>query len=419
VSDYASGYNNTTGSGWDFANGDTQTGILPLTPVSFKPLQGSAAIGTVSTKPAGYPDYDFSGTAIPATSAAAGAVQSSAAAGYALVYDAANGTVSITGATPDADGIYSSNSSVTLEATANGGYTFSHWTVNGVRQGPQSPANEISLIMDGHKTVRAICVRIVTVNTADSGPGSLREALSNAADLDIITIDSTLGQTISLTSQLPEINKTITIEGNGVILSGNNSSRIMSISGREVTIRRLHFRDGTTTYYGGAIYKIGGTLNLESCIFSGNQVTDSYAEGGVIYSSGTLNISGCTFYGNISGQYGGAIHNSGTLTLTGNLFYGNTASIGFHVATPWGMINSGGYNASDYASGGDDTTGSGWTFDTTDQQVTGIAFDAAFKPSSATNLKIMPSLPAGFPATYFDGTPRGVPATPGAVASGP
>jgi hypothetical protein len=278
--------------------------------------------------------------------------------------------------------------------------------------------------MDGHKMVRAICTRSVTVsNVNDSGSGSLREALSNAVDYDTITIDPALaGQTINLTSRLPEINKNLTIEGNEITLSGSGitptdyNSQIMYMIGGEVTIRRVHFKDGTANDGGGAICSFIGTLNLESCIFSGNRTTDTYASGGAIYNEGTLSVSGCTFYGNTSGYYG-AICNFGMLTLTGNLFYGNTVSFSYNVVYNTGTVNSGGYNVSDYVSGDNSITGSGWTFTNGDTQVTNITFNTAFKPTSATNLKIItPTLPAGFPATYFDGTPRTIPATAGAMA---
>jgi hypothetical protein len=432
AADKPSGYFYEIGkSGWIFTAGDQQVSALPISPVSFRPLAGSAVLNTMATRPADYPLYDFYGTAIPASGAASGAVQTAAGSGYYLDYGAVNGTVSISNGspTPDGDGLYSSSSSVTLEATANPGYTFSHWTVDGViQQGLQSPENEFIVIMNAHKTVRAICSRTVTVNTLDnSGSGSLREALDNAADLDTIIIDSSLtGGTIALTSRLPEINKSITIEGNGVILSGSgitptsDSSQIMYIRGGEVTIRRVHFKDGMATNFGGAIYKTGGTLNLESCIFSGNRTTDTYAYGGAINNNGALIVSGCTFSENTAGERGGVIFNYGdTITLTGNLFYGNTAAInrGNVVNTSsGGTVNSSGYNISDNPSGPNYSGGSDWTFVNGDIQVTDTTFDAAFTPSSATNLKIItPSLPAGFPATYFDGTSRGIPATPGAM----
>jgi hypothetical protein len=426
VSDMASGTDNSTGSGWDFAAGDIQSADLPITPVSFKPLPGSAAIGAVTAKPAVYPEYDFYGTAIPAVNAAAGAVQGIAAAGYYLDYSALNGTVSVAAgsAAPDGDGICSPGSSVSLEAVPDSGYTFYYWTVNGVRQGTQSPANKITLTMDGHRTVRAVCVRSVIVNSAaDSGAGSLREALSNAEDYDLITLDPSLtGQTIALTSRLPAITKIITIEGNGVTLSGSgipagSSSQIMAITGGEVILRRLHFKDGRAADNGGAIHKTGGTANLESCIFSGNRTTASLAYGGAIYNQGALTVSGCTFSGNTTNYRGGGIYNdSGTISLTGNLFYGNTAPGSNVVHNNNGTVSSGGYNISDRASGTDHSAGSGWTFAATDRQITDISFDTDFKPSSASGLNIItPSLPEGFPAIYFDGTSRTIPARPGAL----
>jgi hypothetical protein len=428
ASDKAGGTNSTTGSGWTFVAGDIQSVGIPITPVSFKPLPSSAVIDAVTAKPTGYPEYDFYGTAIGPVFLAAGAVQIPAAAGYVLVYDVVNGAVNIVAGSdlPDADGIYSPGNTITLEAVPDSGSTFSHWTVNGVRQGPQNPTNRISLTVNANKTVRAICVRNVTVsNVEDSGQGSLRAALSNALDYDLITIDPSLtGQAISLVTRLPEINKIITIEGNGVTLLGSgiptdSYSQIMSVIGGEVTIRRLHFKDGTTTNQGGAIYKSGGILNLESCIFSGNRTTASDAWGGALYNSGTLSIMGCTFYGNTSPYYGGAIYNSGTLTLTGNLFYGNTAPYG-NVVYNHGTVSSGGYNVSDKANGTNSTTGSGWTFAIGDVQSVGIPITpVSFKPlPGSVVISAVMAKPAGYSEYDFYGTAMGsAPMAAGAVQS--
>ena len=138
------------------------------------------------------------------------------------------------------------------------------------------------------------------------------------------------------------INKSLTIEGNGVVLTraatwtAGTASQLVTISGGNtvVTISRVHFKDAKSTRYGAAIYNTStgtASLTLESCIFSGNanSATSSSYHGGAISSSGTLTIRGCTFYGNSTGLQGGAVYFSGgsgtTLTLTGNLFYGNTA----------------------------------------------------------------------------------------------
>src|SRR5215216_2935253 len=57
---------------------------------------------------------------------------------------------------------------------------------------------------------------ITVINTNDSGPGSLRQALVDSHDGDTIDFDpSVKGQTISLTSAELVINKSITISGLG------------------------------------------------------------------------------------------------------------------------------------------------------------------------------------------------------------
>jgi len=74
---------------------------------------------------------------------------------------------------------------------------------------------------------------LTVMNANDSGSGSLRQAIADAASGETITFDSALaGATIALNSQLT-INKDLTIDGSGlsshVILSGQNTTRIMEL----------------------------------------------------------------------------------------------------------------------------------------------------------------------------------------------
>jgi len=75
---------------------------------------------------------------------------------------------------------------------------------------------------------------ITVMNTNDSGAGSLRQALLDAANADTITFDSSLnGQTITLTSGELLVDKSVTINGPGsdnLTVDGNHSSRVFHVS---------------------------------------------------------------------------------------------------------------------------------------------------------------------------------------------
>ncbi|GHV80964.1 hypothetical protein AGMMS49944_27550 [Spirochaetia bacterium] len=345
--------------------------------------------------------------------------------------NAAHGTVSHDVGPNVDDGLYSLGANEELTASPGSDRELKYWLVNGV---PSGNTNRLLLTMNAHKTVLAVIdwiPRTISVtNTNDTGTGSLRAALTDARDNDTITLPT--NGTITLTSVLPNITTSITIEGNGTTLTQSGITpdtltQLLVISPPSVVkISRLHFKGGRATTYAGGL-RNNGNLTLESCIFSDNQATTGGSgNGGAIVSGNSdaiLTVLGCTFYNNQpmgSSGKGGAIYFGGAaLTLTGNLFIGNTATT-YPVVynTGAGTVTSGGYNVSDKADGLFAFT-SGFTGVTGDVfGVTGISFDGASKPTSAgsTNLKTLTGLPSGFPTTYFDGTSRTtLPATAGAV----
>jgi hypothetical protein len=385
-----------------------------------------------------YPTADFYGAAISGTSAAAGAVQTPVqGTGFVLNYAAQGpGTVAVTSGTVDGDGF--ADGTVVLTAQANSGGIFGYWIVNGSVDGETSPV--LNMNMDAHKTVLAVFYINVT-SSGNDGPGSLREALAAAVPAGDTIYLSPAGGTITLTSPLDQITKSLVIEGNGATLTqtgftASATSHLLYINSTSATVRisRLHFKGGRATGYAAAI-RNSGNLILESCIFSNNQSSAGNAWGGAIYNlSGSLTVLGCTFSGNQAGAstgLGGAIYRGGgTVTLAGNIFSGNTVtgttaqgSVVYVAAASASSVTSSGYNVSDKSSGtgATNTTESGWTFDATDGTLTDVNFDADFKPSSATGLPQIPaltSLPAGFPAAYFNGTTRGTNFAPGAMPAG-
>jgi hypothetical protein len=438
----------STQCGWDAGTGDILVTSPSIWPVDFSLLCQSGAAGILpSVLPTGYPTEDFYGSAISG-GGAAGAVQSSVTSGYYYVElsvnDSSRGTIA-SDPPPDPDGFYQEGSTFAIAATPiDTDYVFSSWLINGAPGGSTNPLTIASL--DANLSVEAVFGRKITVDSsADTGPGTLRYALANAEDDDVITFSGvTPGTTtIALESALPNITVSLVIEGEGITLTpaaswAANASHLLFIADNaaKVTIRRVHFKNGVDTVMGGAIAN-QGYLTLESCIFSGNNAGESIvaapnATGGAIYSSNTLIIRGCTFYANHSNYYAGAVFFTGpgdVLTLTGNLFYENIAVQAFPIVR---VDNIAGIDPSynvvdkDFGPGTVIEDECGWDAGPGDTNlttlgITGAPFDTTtFVPIPDPGLNsVLPTSPEDFPVTDFYGTIRSFPGAPGAVAEDP
>lgn len=172
------------------------------------------------------------------------------------------------------------------------------------------------------KPVRA--ATIIVSNNSDSGAGSLRQAIADAAGGDTITFASSLsGQTILVASPL-SISRNLMIDGSSltvpITINGGSAVRVLGIGYTyTVTLKNLIIADGHNSSIGGGIASFG-TLILEKCRFSNNYGGIS---GGGIYSEGTLSVTDSTFDVNSSFEGGGISMRSGTLTVTGSSFTGN------------------------------------------------------------------------------------------------
>jgi hypothetical protein len=174
-------------------------------------------------------------------------------------------------------------------------------------------------------------VGIITVtNTNDSGPGSLRQALADAHDDDLISFATALhGQTIVLSSAELVIDKNITINGPGpdtlaVSRSFNMPFRIFHIMpGHSVAIQGLMITGGSggDSDAGGGILNDHATLTVRNCAVDFNG--SGYAGGGIFNDgsngSATLTIVNSSVSNNFSSFGGGIVSdvgNQGTATLT-------------------------------------------------------------------------------------------------------
>ncbi len=195
--------------------------------------------------------------------------------------------------------------------------------------------------------------RAATINvtsTADSGAGSLRDAIAAASSGDTINISVT--GTITLTGGTLTIAKSLTISGPGasdLAVSGNKAVQVFVVnSGATVTISGLTIENGAAPAGGGGISNSGmltvtnstitgntadvfgggiknfGTLTLTNSTVSGNSASCCF--GGGIYNGGTLTLTNSTVAGNsVASFYGGGIYNTYMLSMTNDTLSGNTA----------------------------------------------------------------------------------------------
>ena len=228
----------------------------------------------------------------------------------------------------------------------------------------------------------------IVTTTADSGAGSLRQAILDAEttlDDDTITFDPTVFtsgalHTITLVSTLPTVTKPLSIIGPGqnvLAISGDDTVRVMSVNGNRpnnwspypypqgvpVTITDLTLTRGRPPMADANPYvKLGGALSLGMAKLTMERVTVSHSlgwlgggiavthssltmrdsrvenntatgAGGGIYSDWAdlgeayayLDIRNTTFTGNTSPR-GGAITGHRTVHVTDSTFTSNTSS---------------------------------------------------------------------------------------------
>ena len=183
--------------------------------------------------------------------------------------------------------------------------------------------------------------QVVTSN-ANSGGGSLRQAIIDAGDGDEITFNLSAGnETITILSELA-IAESLTINGSNdvgsgvdvtvqVTTPGTSTYRVFNInaSGKTITLSNLTIKGGNISGNGGGIYIAAGTVTIEKSSISNSKASN----GGGIYNLGTLTIIDGTISLNNATQtefnsetHGGGIFNASTLTINNSTISENTAA---------------------------------------------------------------------------------------------
>jgi hypothetical protein len=266
-------------------------------------------------------------------------------------------------------------------------------------------SNSLGVAVGADKTFTS--VRLATLvsitNAADSGPGTLRQAILDSVPNDTILFDASLsGTSIVLTGGQLLLANNVTIDAsaltNGIQINGNGSGRLFQVeSNITVVLRALTLTNGTVYSNGGGIYN-SGILTLDRCTLVGNlavgvtgtsgAAAPPYAQpggtggtggtgaGGAIYNAGTLAINQCTFtantarggnggnggagswpfFGSTGGRggnggtggagLGGAIYNAGSLAVNQSTLTANTGSGGGGGNGGPGYNNSAGFPGS-------------------------------------------------------------------------
>jgi hypothetical protein len=193
---------------------------------------------------------------------------------------------------------------------------------------------------------------IIVTNGNDSGPGSLRQALADANDGDIINFNPSIG-VVTLTTAELAIDKSVTLSASPQMLPVERSSsqtefRIFHVMpGHSVEIDGLTISGGHITGdNGGGILNDNSTLTIAHCTVSANAIVSgsSANSGGGIYNSGTMtlnqvivNNNNASFSGGGKGlTSGGGISNTGTMIIIAGTIQSN---MGFWSAG--GIYNAG------------------------------------------------------------------------------
>jgi hypothetical protein len=171
-------------------------------------------------------------------------------------------------------------------------------------------------------------------NLADSGPGSLRQAIVDAntqTGADVINFAPGLHGTITLTSGELDITDDLTVNGPGakvLTVSGNNTYRNFVVASHEtVSISGLTIANGNAGSGDGGGLDNFGTVTVSNSVFISNSAG---ALGGGLFnnSDSTAGVIGCTFTSNAAATAGGGLANEsgGTARVSGSSFTANSAT---------------------------------------------------------------------------------------------
>ena len=171
--------------------------------------------------------------------------------------------------------------------------------------------------------------------TLTGGPLSITQSATiNGPGAGSLTINGNNLERVLIVGQIWSRDLSLVVAINGLTIAGGNQSYGAGLLNfGTLTVANTTFATNTAGSSGGAgLYNVGA-LTLNTCIFTGNAVSNVGAGGGIDnISSGTAIINNCSFTGNTangtgaSASSGAGIANSGVMTISNSTFTNNTAA---------------------------------------------------------------------------------------------
>ena len=164
----------------------------------------------------------------------------------------------------------------------------------------------------------------VVTTTLDTGPGSLREAINTANASGPTAITFGIDGVITLTSALPVITNTVSIDGSGhaITVSGANQFQVLFVNPNSaLRIQSISIANGNGSPGGGIFVSANATLTVTNSTL----VSNTASTGGAIFNAGTLTVISSTLVRNTA-YLGGGIWNNDTMTMISSTLVSNSST---------------------------------------------------------------------------------------------
>ena len=168
----------------------------------------------------------------------------------------------------------------------------------------------------------------LTVTTDGTTFWDLNQTINGNTN-DTITLDRDYAYnqtTDSAFTEGIEINRPVTINGNGHTIDAKGQTSIFNVQGNNVTINNITFVNGKYDGNGGAIFWNGDNGTVSGSSFTGNNA--NWHGGAICWVGANGTVSGSSFTGNNANRNGGAIYwGAANGNVSNSIFINNTANM--------------------------------------------------------------------------------------------